>query len=374
MLNKIKVSKSVLDSLEAKAVSKVILEDGYLGMGKKVQEFEEALGVFWGAKGKVACVNSGTAALHLAVASVTKPKDEVLVQSMTYVASFQAISAAGAVPVACEVDPLTMTIDLEDAKRRITKRTRAIMPVHYASDPGDLREIYKFAKRHHLRVIEDAAHAFGTRYGKKIIGSFGDIVCFSFDGIKNITSGEGGAVVTADSKVLQYVRDGRLLGVCKDTRKRYKGLRSWKFEVTAQGYRYHMSNIFAAIGLVQLKKFPLFKKARQRLAKRYVVFLKNINGIEVFEKNYDNVVPHIFPIKILHGKRDKLRQYLDDNNIECGIHYYPNHLLSYYKSRSLPVTEKAYLQLLTLPLHPDLTIAQQDNIMKIIKNFYAKNI
>lgn len=370
--DKIRVSKSVLNNKEVKAVSRVILEDGYLGMGKEVQKFEEDLKNFLNTKRKVICVNTGTAALHLAVASVIKPGDEVLVQSITYLASFQAISGAGAVAVACEIDPKTITIDLKDAEKKVTNKTKAIMPVHYSGDPGNLDEIYKFAKKHNFRVIEDAAHAFGTIYKKKLIGSFGDIVCFSFDGIKNITSGEGGAVVTADSKVAQYVQDARLLGVHKDTERRYKGLRSWKFDVTHQGYRYHMSNLFAAIGRVQLRKFPLFKKNRQYLAKRYIKSLKNIEEIEVFEKNYDNVVSHIFPIKVMNNRRDKLIQYLSDNNIECGIHYYPNHFLSYYKSGSLPVTEKVYNQLLTLPLHPGLTEAQQDKIINFIKKFYKK--
>ena len=138
------------------------------------------------------------------------------------------------------------------------------------TNPANLDEIYEFAKKHNLRVIEDAAHAFGTIHNDKLIGSFGDIVCFSFDGIKNITSGEGGAVVTSDPVVAQYIRDARLLGVQKDTEKRYKGARSWEFDVVHQGYRYHMSNIMAAIGRVQLQNFPLFKKARQDLAKKYV--------------------------------------------------------------------------------------------------------
>lgn len=370
MINKIRLSKSVLDNKEAKAVSRVILKDGYTGMGKEVQKFEEEIEKFLGAKRKVICVNSGTAALHLAVASVIKPGDEVLVQSLTYLASFQAISGAGAVPVACEIDPKTITIDLKDAEKKITNKTKAIMPVHYASDPGNLDEIYRFAKKHNLRVIEDAAHAFGTTYKGRLIGSFGDIVCFSFDGIKNITSGEGGAVVTADKKVAQYIQDARLLGVHKDTEKRYEGSRTWELNVTHQGYRYHMSNILAAIGRVQLQKFPLFKKARQRLAKRYVKLLKGIKGIEIFEKNYDNIVPHIFPIKVMNDKRDELKKYLNDNNVECGIHYYPNHLLDYYKSNvNLPVTEKAYHQLLTLPLHPDLTEKEQDKIVDLIKKF-----
>lgn len=367
----IRLSKSVVGQPEAKALSRVIMEDGYLGMGKEVQLFEQKLQQFLGTDRQVICVNSGFAALHLAVMAVVKPRKEVLVQSLTYLASFQAISAAGAIPVPCEVNPESITIDLKDAETRLTRRTRAIMPVHYASGVGNLDAVYDFANRYNLRVIEDAAHAFGTVYKGKLAGASGDIVCFSFDGIKNITSGEGGAVVTDDEKVIQFVSDARLLGVRKDTKRRYQGQRSWEFEVTHQGYRYHMSNLFAAIGRVQLKRFPEFKRIRQSLAKRYCEKLKEIPCIELLNHNYDEIVPHIFPIKILNGKRDELRQYLLSKNIECGIHYYPNHLLKYYNNPKikLPITEKLYRQLLTLPLHPNLTEEQQDRIVYEVESF-----
>ena len=376
MNRKIRLSKSVVGREEVEALSRVIIEDGYLGMGREVQLFEKELQEFLKTNRHVICVNSGTAALHLAVMAVARPGEEILVQSLTYLASFQAISAAGAIPVPCEVNPDTIIIDLKDAERRLTKRTKAIMPVHYAGNPGDLEGIYHFAQRYGLRVIEDAAHAFGTVFkaqcSKFKVGEIGDIVCFSFDGIKNITSGEGGAVVTSDEKVAQFVKDARLLGIHRDTEKRYKGQRSWVFDVTHQGYRYHMSNLFAAIGRVQLKRFPEFKRIRQSLAKRYYEKLKGIPYIKLLNHNYDEVVPHIFPIKIVNGKRDELRQYLLSKNIECGIHYYPNHLLSFYGNRKgeLPVTEKLYNQLLTLPLHPDLTKEDQDRVIYEVKNFF----
>ncbi len=367
----IRLSKSVVGIEEAKALRRVILEDGYLGMGKEVQLFEKELQKHLGSQKEVVCVNSGTAALHLAVMAVAKPSEEVLVQSLTFLATFQAISAAGAVPVACEVNPETITIDLKDAQRRLTDRTRAIMPVHYGGGVGDLDAVYDFADRYGLRVIEDAAHAFGSRYKSNLVGSFGDIICFSFDGIKNITSGEGGAVVTDDEKVIQFVKDARLLGVQRDTEKRYEGQRSWEFEVVHQGYRYHMSNLFAAIGRVQLSRFAEFAKARQNLAKVYCRELKNTPCLELINFNYEHIVPHIFPTKILNGQRDSLREHLLSRNIECGIHYYPNHLLKYYSNPEvrLPVTEKLYNHLLTLPLHYDLTEKDQDYVIDNVKVF-----
>ncbi len=370
---RIRLSKSVVGTEEAEAVSRIILEDGYLGMGREVQLFENELAKFLSVgRDKIISVNSGTAALHLAVQSVTNPGDEVLVQSLTYVASFQAISAAGAVPVACDVCPESITIDLKDAEQRITSRTKAIMPVHYASNPGDLDAVYEFAKLHGLRVIEDAAHAFGCTYKDKKIGSFGDIICFSFDGIKNITSGEGGIVVTADCEIARYARNARLLGVEKDTQKRFTGGRSWDFDVERQGYRYHMSNIFAAIGRVQLGRFSNeFASKRVALAKRYRANLADISGVCFLDTKLGPIVPHIQPVCVLNTLRGKLRAYLNDSGIETGIHYKPNHLLTYYGGGkiSLPSTERLYEQLLSLPLHPALIIDEVDQICSAIKHF-----
>jgi dTDP-4-amino-4,6-dideoxygalactose transaminase len=270
------------------------------------------------------------------------------------------------------VVPETVTLDLAHAQTQLTPRTKAVMPVHYASSPGDLEGIYHFANRHGLRVIEDAAHAFGCRYQQRKIGSFGDIVCFSFDGIKNITSGEGGAVVTGDPHVAQKVRDARLLGVEKDTARRYAGQRSWDFDVHEQGYRYHMSNIFAAIGQVQLKRFPEeLAPRRQALARIYRQRLAPLPGLRLFEADPDQVIPHIQPLRVLAGWRDALRDFLGQRGVETGVHYKPNHLLSFFGGGRvrLPVTEQLYQELLTLPLHPHLTDGQVQGICDQIEIF-----
>ena len=370
----LRLSRSIISQQESYAVSRILLEDGFLGMGNEVQAFETELADFLGVSSEfVISLNSGTAALHLAVQAVLNPGDEILVQSLTYVASFQAISAAGVIPIACEVLPDSITIDLEDAKQRLTPRTKAIMPVHYASNPGDLDAIYAFAKEHGLRVIEDAAHAFGCAYKNRKIGSFGDIICFSFDGIKNITSGEGGAVVTADLLVAERVKDARLLGVEKDTQKRFKNERSWEFDVTQQGYRYHLSNIFAAIGRIQLQRFPTeFAPKRIALAELYHTQLAKISGIKLLTTELGSIIPHIQPILVLQGKRDALRQFLEQQDIQTGIHYKPNHLLSYYGAGkiNLPITEQLYNELLSLPLHPGLTENDVGRICDTIGNFF----
>jgi dTDP-4-amino-4,6-dideoxygalactose transaminase len=370
--NNLRLSMSVLGNEEQQAVTKVIEEDGYLGMGVEVYNFEKEIAEYLGVPHNwVVCVSSGTAALHLAVQATTSPGEEVLVQSLTYVSSFQAISASNAVPVSCDVNIDTGTISIDDAKDRVTDKTKVIMPVHYASNPEGIDDIYSFAKINGLRVIEDAAHAFGCLYQGKKIGSFGDIICFSFDGIKNITSGEGGCVVTSDSKITEYVRDARLLGVKKDTENRFAGKRSWDFDVTHQGYRYHMSNLFAAIGRAQLKKLDLvFGPKRKKIARLYRKELSNIDGLSLFNANLNEQIPHIQPVRITNGKRDLVIETLKKHQIETGIHYKPNHLLSLYRDNiknNLPVTEKLYSEILTLPLHPNLVTKDIKKISNLIK-------
>ncbi len=362
----IRLSKSCIGEAEKQAVMGV-LDREYLGMGAEVHKFEEALKTFFGRP--AVCVVNGTAALQLAIQAYgIGQNDEVLVQSLTYVASFQAISATGATPVACDIDPVTLTLDWRDAEKRITPRSKAVMPVHYSGGVGGLDEIYAFARKHGLRVIEDAAHAFGSIYHGKCIGSFGDIACFSFDGIKNITSGEGGCIVTEDSEVLRRVQDARLLGVEKDTEKRYTGQRSWEFDVSTQGWRYHMSNIMAAIGLVQLRRFPEMALKRQRLAQCYDHLLIAHPRIEIFKKNYDDVVPHIYMVRI-RGivNRAILQDQLLESGIQTGIHYQPNHKLRLYSEMGalpLPVTDLVFSELLSLPLHPDLNEQDIEYICK----------
>lgn len=372
----IRLSKSVVGKAEAEAVAHVIEDIGYLGMGAVVGEFEKDLEAFIGGGRRVLCVNSGTAALHLAVQAVTHKGDDVLVPSFTFVSSYQAITGAGCRPVSCEIDPDTLTLDLQDAERRLTPRTTAIMPVYYASNSRLADQYIAFVRRHGLRLIEDAAHAFGCTDKGRQIGSFGDVTCFSFDGIKNITSGEGGAVVTADPEVIQRVSDARLLGVEKDSEKRYAGKRSWVFDVKEQGYRYHLSNIFAAIGRVQLRRFPTeFAPRRRHVAELYTSLFKDNPNIRLTPMDYaHDIVPHIFVIRITNGTRHQVQQELDRHEIQYGVQYRPNHLLTYFRAPySLPVTEEVYSQVLSLPMHPDLSDDDVRLIAGIVNEKTAEN-
>ena len=229
------------------------------------------------------------------------------------------------------------------------------------------KDYQAFAAEHGLRIVEDAAHSFGCTCQGEKIGSMGDIVCFSFDGIKNITTGEGGAIFTADEEVIQKVSDARLLGVQKDSEKRYAGKRSWNFDVVEQGYRYHMSNIFAAIGQVQLSRFEKeFAPRRRSIAKRYCELLKDTPYVKLTQMDYEHdIVPHIFALQILEGKRPQLEQKLKEHDIQYGIQYAPNHHLTlFHEDVELPITDEVYARIISLPMHPELS---EDDIQLICK-------
>lgn len=354
---------------ELAAVGKVF-KSGWLGMGSVVKEFEDAVSRFLGAR-YVVTTNTGTTALHLALDSIgLKPGDEVIVPTITYVATAQAVTATGAIPIFCDVEEDTLNIDLSDAESRITDKTKAIVPVHFRGMPCDLEGLFKLASEHNLRVIEDAAHAFGSYYRGKRIGSFGDLTCFSFDPVKNVTCGEGGAVTTSNGELTNLLQRKRILGIDRDTWSRYQDKRSWVYDVNVQGYRYHMSNINAAIGLVQLKKYDRLNSRKISIAKFYDQELAGLNSIELLRTDYDGISLFIYVIKVLKS-RDKLMKFLEERGIGTGIHYIPCHLFSFYKRGgvNLPVAEKLYKQILTIPLFPDMTDSQVEYVVSAIKEW-----
>ena len=373
-MSKIRLSKSNIGIEEKEAVSRV-LDSEFLGMGSETKSFEDELGIFIGGHREVISVNSGTSALNLALSCLDiGTGDEVIVPSLTYVASYQSIATCGAIPVSCDVDLNTGFICSKAAEKLVTQKTKAIMPVHYASQSLGIDSIYNLAQRYGLRVIEDAAHAFGCVYEEKKIGSFGDVVCFSFDGIKNITCGEGGAIVTGDTSLAGRLRDARLLGVEKDSEARFKGQRSWTFDVKNLGYRYHLSNIMAAVGREQLKKIDGFSQKRRACALTYLKCLADIPEVTLFHHTYDSVIPHIFPIRVDKAIRTELREFLSSSDIETGLHYYPNHKLTLFNTStdSCPNVEIIVDELITLPLHVDLTTTDIERVVGAIKCFFGQ--
>ena len=361
-----RLSSPQLGIEEKEAVCRV-LDSQIINMGLEVRDFENELYEFFGKKDvHVTCVNSCTAALHLSlqVAGIGQG-DEVLVPTFTYVSTFQAVSATGATPIPVDIKQNNGFIDLNDAKSRLTNKTKAILPVLFAGcGTYELDDIYEFAHKHDLKVVIDAAHCFGDN---RVIYNTG-MTCFSFDSVKNITCPDGGCIVTCENEYTEKLKDLRLLGVIGDTDKRFLGTMSWDFDVTDQGWRYHMNNICAAIGRAQLKKFEKFKTIRCKYAQMY----KNSLPYTSFPMD-EYVVPHKYPIVLDSTKRDKLRDFLAQYDIPTGVQYKPNHLLTKFNlGYSLPNAEQLYNKILLLPLHTMLTEDDVSFVIEKVLEFYNK--
>jgi len=290
-------------------ILKKVFSTGWLGLGSTVFEFENKLKDYLGAK-HVLAVNTGTTALHIALdAFGIKDGDEVIVPSLTFCASIQVITALGARPVFCEINPDNLNIDVTDVKKKITKNTTAILPVHYCGQACDMDALMEIGKNRNIFIIEDAAHAFGSSYQGKKIGSFGDATCFSFDPIKNLTCGEGGAVALSDDATAELIRTKRILGIDKDTWHRYRNERAWFYEVTTQGYRYHMSNINAAIGIAQLMKFEIFIQRKKDIVQKYNDAFMKIDRLKILSWNLTETAPFTYIVRVLNGARENMITY-----------------------------------------------------------------
>jgi perosamine synthetase len=246
------------------------------------------------------------------------------------------------------------------------------MPVHYGGLACELDAFAPIARERGIRIVEDAAHAFGSTSRGRKIGSFGDITCFSFDPIKNITCGEGGAIATADREVAARVSRGRLLGIDNDTWSRYRNERNWFYEVTGGGYRYHMSNINAAIGLEQLKRVDEFRMRKQAIVRRYDEAFADLSGLSLLTHDLDETFPFFYIVRVADGRRDALMAHLKAREIASGVHYIPNHLqpaFSRYRV-ALPATERVYEEMLTLPLFFEMTDAEVGTVIDAVRGFF----
>ena len=371
----IPVSKPSIGFEELNAI-RPVFDSGWLGMGAITYEFEEKIKEYIGAK-CVISTNTGTSAIHLALDSYgLKKGDEVIVPSMTYAASIQAILSTEATPVFCESRTKDLSIDIQDVKNRITKRTKAIIPVHYCGQSCDMNELLDIAESNDIIIIEDAAHAFGSKYKDEYLGSFGHATCFSFDPIKVITCGEGGAILTNNDKIAEIMRNKRILGIDKETWFRYKGKRQWSYDVTEKGYRYHMPNFSAAIGIAQLEKIETFIERRREICIKYDEYFKKLKTVNILKIDYKETVPFIYIIRIKNNLRQRFIEHLKRDNVDTGIHYLPNHFHAYFKQfvkEPLPNTEKLGEQIVTIPLFVDMSDEQVKIVIDSILTFEEKN-
>lgn len=346
---------------------------GYFGLAYKSEEFEQAISAYLGTQRNVIATNTGTTALHLALDTIGVEKgDEVIMPSFTFAATAQAVEMCGGKAVFCEVYPDTFLMDVDDVKRKITDKTKVIMPVHYAGRPCDMDALLRIKEDTGIRIVEDAAHAFGSEYKGRKIGAFGDVTCFSFDSIKVITCGDGGAIVANDKTFDSLARKKRLLGIDRKTmaEKNWKK-RSWEYDVTTPGYRYHLGNINAAIGLAQIKKADQFIKRRREICCLYDEKLEGVDGIERMPGGYDTITPFMYVIREKNGRRNQLKEFLMEHDIESGVSYIPCHTFGLFSEEqaSLPVTDEIYREILCLPVHPELTDDEIAEVAERIREF-----
>lgn len=353
---------------------KNVMASGWVGLGPKTQEFEEAFAEYIGTRYAIA-LNSCTAALHLALRVMGIEGGEVLTTPITFISTNHAILYNRSEPVFCDIEPDTLNMDLKEIKKNITGKTRAIITVHYGGHPCDMDAITDLARSKNIKVIEDAAHACGSEYKGRKIGTLGDIACFSFHAVKNLATGEGGMITTNDKAVYERLKKIRWLGITKGTwdreeREDYEKKYSWYYEVDEVGFKYHMNDIPAAIGIVQLKKLDSLNKKRRSVADKYNRAFKGLKWIETpVEREYAKSATHNYVIKT--DDRDRLNLYLQGKGISTGVHYIPNYHYKMYREyrADCPVAEKVWKRLLTLPLYPDLSDVDSDSIIKAIKEF-----
>jgi dTDP-4-amino-4,6-dideoxygalactose transaminase len=362
---------------EVQEAARSALEAGWLGMGRLSQQFELALEERLEVVDRRAVsTNSCTEALFIAARSIgLGPGDEVICPSFTYVAGHQAISRTGAEVVFCDVEDGQLGLDPARVRELVTDRTRAILAVDYLGLPCRLDELMVIAREHGLRVIEDAAHAFGSRSAGRPVGSFGDITCFSFGPVKTITTLEGGAVITPDAEDVQTLHELRHLGIDADTDARYRNQRNWDFDVVRQGYRCHLGSVPAAIGLAQLEMVDEFIANRQEYCRAYDERLRDVAEVRLFDTDWVDVAPYIYVVRVRDGaRRADLAQHLRARGVATGIHFLGAHRFSFYERCArgdLSVTEAAADQVLTLPLHPYMDERTLERVTDGVRSFFG---
>ncbi len=356
-------SRPEVSDEEVKAAA-AVLRSGWWTTGPKVTEFEDKIVDYLKGPEQLYAVglNSCTAGLHLSLEALgIGPGDEVIVPTWTFAATAQVVDWVGAKLVLCDVEEDSLNIDLEKASRLVTSRTKAIIPVHIAGYPCDIDGINKLAQRHGLKVIEDAAHAIGTRYFGKKIGNFSDVAVFSFYATKNLAMGEGGLVVSRNKDLIESIRKKSYFGINKQAFKRYGKTGNWFYDIEEKGYKYNLDSLHAAIGLVQLKKLDRMLAKRRKLAAFY---RKELDGLAGFTKDSDEHFHnyHLFMIKTGSSgqERDSLIIELKKRNIGTSVHYIPLHMHSYYKKRfcagDFPVANKIFNEILSIPMFSSMTV------------------
>ena len=369
-------------------ISEVVdtLKSGWITTGPKTHKFEEMVRKYVGCNHTVA-LNSCTAGLHLSlIAAGVVPGDEVITTPFTFAATANVIVHVGAKPVFIDIQKDTFNIDPSLIEKAITKKTKAIIPVHYGGHPCDMDEISKIAKKHNLAVIEDAAHAIGAKYKGRNIGTISDYTVFSFYATKNITTAEGGIVCLKDKGQEEKIKIMSLHGMSRDAWKRYGKGGYWYYEVIYPGFKYNMTDIQASMGIHQIKKLDAFIAKREKVAQFYNASFKDLPEITVpVVRKQVKHARHLYSIMLdldkLKIDRGQFFKALDAENIGTSVHFIPVHLHPYYRDRlnfkrgDYPNAEYIFDRIISLPMHPAMTKRDMEDVVKAVRKiilYYRK--
>jgi len=372
-----------IDEAEIDAVV-ACLRSGWVTTGPTTRQFEHDFNAYLGGGLEVISVNSATAGLHLALEGLgIGPGDEVIVPTLTFTATAEVVRYLGAQPVFVDVDPVRMNISVEAVEAAITPRTRAIVPVHYAGLACDMDALQALARRHGLRVVEDAAHAFPTHYQGRLVGTLdSDATVFSFYANKTMTTGEGGMVVTRDPELARRVRLMRIHGISQDAFNRYVSRTpAWYYEVVAAGFKYNLTDIASAIGIQQLRKIDRFARRREQLAARYDAALADLPLLLPARPDGASTHAwHLYVVRLAAGAplaRDELINQLSQRGIGTSVHFIPLHRQPYWRDscglvpERFPVAEACFQAMVTLPLYTRLSDADQDRVIQALRELLA---
>lgn len=375
-MNQIPVFKPLIEKEEIAAAVES-LELGWLGMGSYVKQFEEAVAdvcqLSPDSNKYVVAVSTGHAALHLSLLMMgVGPGDEVITPSFNNAADFQAIRACGAEPVFVDIDDNTLCIDVTKIEEMITGKTKCIIAMDYDVFICDHDSLAEISRRTGIPILHDAAHSFGSSYKGRPIGNQHQYTMFSFDPVKTITCIDGGAIIISGEDAVKRLQAKRLIGMTQPAAQMYTNSRAWTYDLEELGFRYHMANLHAAVGLAQVSKIDEIRKSRQVTCKVYQEELSNIDWIDVPKSEFDAVNPFLYYIRVLNGERTKLRDHMKKCGIDTGIHWQAGHSFSYFKNcrrGSLEVTDRVVEEVLSLPLHSKMSGGDVNLVISSIKTF-----
>lgn len=360
------------------------LRSGWLTTGKKTKQFEGEFAKWIGAPHAVA-VNSCTAALHLALEAVgVTAGDEVIVPTMTFAATAEVVHYCRALPILVDCKSDTFNIDVEAIEQAISPKTKAIIPVHFAGQPCEMDRILDLARSGNIKVIEDAAHALPAKYQGKMVGTIGDITCFSFYATKTMTTGEGGMATTENSEWAERMRILGLHGISRDAVNRYTPEGSWYYEIRYPGYKYNLTDMASALGIPQLRKCHDFAKVRRRYAMLYNEAFKDIPEIIVpFVNEGIEHAWHLYVIQLdlarLRIGRDEMIDLLKQEGIGTSVHFIPLHLHPYYRNIStyaknkFPVSNQVFRRIISLPIYSKMTDVDVQCVIEVLTRLIQEN-